>query len=227
MLSTMERMNQQADQPAWQASGAIDLAAGLAANHLLFAQVLDEIDYGVVCVTASRDVIHTNRTARVLVRQSELLAMEGRRLRALDPLDADRLGEAIRAASARQLRRMVSFGSGPQRLAIAVLPLASDAPGSLPVLLIMGKQNVCERLSTYWFGVSQGLTPAERTVLECLADGLDPADIALRQRVAISTVRTQIASVRMKTGTENIGALLREIAQLPPLLTALGAHACS
>ena len=55
-----------------------------------------------------------------------------------------------------------------------------------------------------------------------IAQGWSPRDIAERHSVSLSTVRTQIASVREKTGAENIYALLREVAQLPPILTTTG-----
>jgi DNA-binding CsgD family transcriptional regulator len=54
-----------------------------------------------------------------------------------------------------------------------------------------------------------------------LCEGLRPSDIARRQRVAISTVRTQIGSIRLKTGASSITSLLREIALLPPMAHAL------
>ncbi|MBL8315150.1 MAG: helix-turn-helix transcriptional regulator, partial [Rubrivivax sp.] len=41
------------------------------------------------------------------------------------------------------------------------------------------------------------------------------------QGVKLSTVRTQIASVREKTGTPSIGALVRLAAGLPPMVSAL------
>lgn len=39
--------------------------------------------------------------------------------------------------------------------------------------------------------------------------------------VALSTVRTQVSSIRAKTGTENISSLVRMVAMLPPMVSAL------
>jgi DNA-binding CsgD family transcriptional regulator len=39
--------------------------------------------------------------------------------------------------------------------------------------------------------------------------------------VAISTVRTQIGNLRLKTGAQSIRALVRQVAVLPPLMCAL------
>jgi len=39
--------------------------------------------------------------------------------------------------------------------------------------------------------------------------------------VAVSTVRTQIGSIRAKTGAASISELVRQVAVLPPLVGAL------
>ena len=43
-----------------------------------------------------------------------------------------------------------------------------------------------------------------------------------RDGVAVSTVRSQIGSIRHKTGAESIRALVRQVAVLPPVKGALG-----
>jgi DNA-binding CsgD family transcriptional regulator len=48
-----------------------------------------------------------------------------------------------------------------------------------------------------------------------------PTAIAERQNVAVSTVRTQIGSIRAKTGAGSISELVRQVAVLPPLVGAL------
>jgi DNA-binding CsgD family transcriptional regulator len=48
-----------------------------------------------------------------------------------------------------------------------------------------------------------------------------PTAIARQQNVAVSTVRTQIGSIRAKTGAGSISELVRQVAVLPPLVGAL------
>ena len=67
------------------------------------------------------------------------------------------------------------------------------------------------------FAREHQLTAAEQQVLQSLCAGLQPQEIAQRHGVAISTVRTQIASVRAKTATESIRDLVAMVAQLPPM----------
>lgn len=50
-----------------------------------------------------------------------------------------------------------------------------------------------------------------------------PTKAAAELGVAISTVRTQIHSIRMKTGASSIGALVRQVAALPPPVRVLRA----
>jgi DNA-binding CsgD family transcriptional regulator len=73
----------------------------------------------------------------------------------------------------------------------------------------------------HWFARSRGLTPAESEVLKLLCLGHEPAAIAARQQVAISTIRTQIGSIRAKTGVASIRELVQRVAVLPPVLGAL------
>jgi len=68
---------------------------------------------------------------------------------------------------------------------------------------------------------SMNLTPAETRVLERLCAGVRPSTIALEQAVAVSTVRTQIGSIRAKTGAGSISELVRQVAVLPPVVGAL------
>jgi DNA-binding CsgD family transcriptional regulator len=78
-----------------------------------------------------------------------------------------------------------------------------------------------------WFARSHDLTLAETRVLEALSEGLQPNDIAARHGVGISTVRSQIGSIRSKTRSDSIGALVRQVAVLPPLVGALRSPAAA
>jgi DNA-binding CsgD family transcriptional regulator len=85
----------------------------------------------------------------------------------------------------------------------------------------LGKRQMCEQLSVQGYARSVALTPAETRVLELVCAGVRPAEIAGQLRVAVSTVRTQIGSIRVKTGATSIRELVRQVAVLPPLVGAL------
>ena len=97
--------------------------------------------------------------------------------------------------------------------------------GAQATLLMMGKRQVCERLSVLWFARAHGLTVAETRVLEALCAGLEPRQAAEQHGVGLATVRTQIGSIRAKTGAESIRDLVLQVAMLPPMLGRLRAAA--
>jgi DNA-binding CsgD family transcriptional regulator len=204
------------------ASFAPPKAASKAPPHW-FALMLDEVDYGMLLVADDLLVVHANHVARAELDAEHPLQLLGAELRVRRPQDVAPLREALDAARARGLRRLVSLGAGEQRLSVAVVPLAAAVGDESMTLLVFSKRQICETLSTHWFAREHGLTPAEARVLAGLCEGQPPIDIAKQQGVAISTVRAQIGAIRAKTGSPSIPALVRQLAVLPPLLGALRA----
>jgi DNA-binding CsgD family transcriptional regulator len=186
-----------------------------------FARMLDEIDYGMLLVTDDRVVLHANHVARAELDAEHALQLLGAELRARHPRDVALLRAALSGARSRGLRQLLSLGQGRERVSVAVVPLpAPDGDESL-ALLVFGKRRVCGALTAHWFAREHGLTPAEVRVLAALCDGRPPLQIAVEQGVAISTVRSQILSIRGKTGAQSLRALVRQVAVLPPLVGAL------
>jgi DNA-binding CsgD family transcriptional regulator len=197
------------DLPHPQAAGDMPL------NRLL-ALALDEVDYGIVLVRADGRVLHLNHQARRRLEAGFALKLAGAHLVATDAHQTIAFGDALRAACERGMRRLVGVGRGDVPQHVAVVPVE---PGVAAVLL--GKASVCEDLALQHFARTHDLTPAETRVLAALGAGRAPADIALEQRVKLSTVRTQIGAIREKTGAASITALVRLVAALPPMVGAL------
>lgn len=196
-------------------------------NARWMALMLDEIDYGMVLVAETGQVLHVNHAARAELDGSHPLVLHGREVRARRPQDVVPLAEALQAAQ-RGLRRLVTLGERKQPVPVAVVPLGVLNGGGAPssaapqaTLLMLGKRSVCEQLSVQWFARSHALTPAETRVLEALCQGLDPREVAERNGVGLATVRTQIGSIRSKTGAESIRDLVRRVAVLPPMVSTL------
>ena len=203
-------------------------AATLAPVTPWLALMLDEIDYGMLLLAEGASVLHANHAARRELDASHPLQLIGGELRVARSADLLPLREALAGARERGLRRLISLGEGGQRVSVAVVPLAAAALSGATredaahwTLLVLGKRQVCEALTAHWFARTHGLTPAETRVLSALCEGLRPSEVATAQRVALSTVRTQIGSIRAKTGAESIRALVRQVAVLPPLVGAL------
>ena len=184
--------------------------------------MLDEIDYGVLLLDGDAQVLHLNHAARCELDAQHPLQMLGRQLRTRDAADMLRLHDALQAATQRGLRRLLMLGQDAHRVAVSVVPLGTPSPhGQAATQLSLGKRQMCGGLGVHWFARSHGLTQAETRVLESLSEGLQPSDIATRHGVGISTIRSQIGSIRLKTHSDSIGALVRQVAVLPPLVSAL------
>lgn len=184
-------------------------------------RMLDEIDYGMLLVGEDAELHYLNHAARIELDGAHPLQLQGKHLRAQGLQDTPALNDAL-AAAQRGLRKLVTLGEGEHRVCISVVPLSGGADGQGPLtLLVLGKRKVCEQLSVQGFARSFGLTPAETRVLEGLCGGIQPADVARLAKVKVSTVRTQIGSIRAKTGAVSIRELVRQVAVLPPLVGAL------
>jgi DNA-binding CsgD family transcriptional regulator len=178
---------------------------------------LDEIDYGIVLIGADGRVQHANQVALAELDAQHPLLLSFGELRARRGADAQALLGALHDAQRRGLRRLLTLGEGAQQVSASVVPLA--APGG--TLVILGKRQVSAELAVQGFARLHGLTGGEARVLAALCGGLRPAEVASAHGVALSTVRSQIGSIRLKTGAASIRDLLAQVARLPPLMGRL------
>ena len=189
------------------------------------AAALDELDYGVLLLHGDAQVLHVNHAARTELDDAHPLQLMAGRLRVRRSLDLAPLNDALCSAAVRGLRKLLTLGEGAHRVSVSVVPLATHgakgAHSDPVVLVILGKRQVCEVLSVQGFARGHGLSAAEARVLALLCHGTPPTQIAAQIGVAISTVRSQIGNIRIKTGAESIRALVRQVAVLPPLMGVL------
>ncbi|WP_082938226.1 helix-turn-helix transcriptional regulator [Mitsuaria sp. 7] len=177
---------------------------------------LEEIDLGVCLVAGEGQLLYANSTARRQLDETSPLQIIDGQLIASQRNDQLRLEGAL-ADVQRGLRHLICLGRGPGRLSMSVLPLQDGQGRPTQAMVVLGKRNLCGELPMLAFAREHQLTAAELQVLQSLCSGLQPQEIAHRHGVAISTVRTQIASVRAKTATESIRDLVSMVAQLPPM----------
>jgi DNA-binding CsgD family transcriptional regulator len=181
---------------------------------------LDRLEQGIVVLQADGRVLHANRCAEGMLASGSALDASSGWLMALQPQELAKLREALRSVAERGLCRMLGFGSGDTAQFVALS--AISAPGGARLILcLLGQRTLGNPLTLQWYALCHGLTTAEAAVLRLICAGDDPSEIAARQSVAISTVRTQIGSIRAKTGHKSIRALLRTLACLPSMSGAL------
>ena len=194
------------------------------------AQMLDTLDYGMLLLADTNRVSHVNKAARRDLDELHPLQLVGpahgvQQLQARYCFDVLALREALVGASQRGLRRLLQLGDARHRVSVAVVPLPAlgvdDQPG---VAVLLGKRQMCEELTVDWFARSHSLTAAETTVMKGLCADLTPQEIATRQGVGLATIGTQIGtqigSMRLKTGAGSSRALVRQVALLPPRVSA-------
>ena len=219
--------------PRRRATDGLDGRLTAALLWQLSIAAFDEMDQGVVMLAAEpcdaaggARVLHVNHVARTELGDTHPLLLVGDELHARRAHDAATLHDAVRNAQQRGLRRLLTFEGATVPASVSVVPLPGAAGGRCAVLLMLGKQRVCEELTVQGYATGRGLTPAVSRVLAKLCRGQRPDQIAAESGVRISTVRTQIGSIRLKTGAGSIGALVRQVSVLPPLMGVLRSAAC-
>jgi DNA-binding CsgD family transcriptional regulator len=184
--------------------------------------ILDELDHGIVLLGPDQHLVLMNRAAEAALAGTRAIALQSRQLCARSALDTVRLVDALHAAAERGLRRLLTLGSGSERISLAVVPLGDERHARpCATMILFGKHRVCEQLSMQWYAHAHGLTSAETRVLARLASGESPREIAAAHDVGLATVRTQIGAIRVKTGAASIRDLLQQVAVLPPMVGRL------
>jgi DNA-binding CsgD family transcriptional regulator len=188
----------------------------------MLLRLLDEIDYGMALVTIDGTTVFTNRQAVQELESAGPLEMIRGQLHATDADDHDLLRLAI-ANAGRARRALVTLGDEDHLLSVAVQPFKCDFHDGdeYLALLTFGKRPVADTLRIALFARLQNITAAEARVLESLCEGVNPKDIATQQGVALSTVRSHISSMRVKTHSANIRELVGRVASLPPVSSAM------
>jgi DNA-binding CsgD family transcriptional regulator len=189
----------------------------------LLLQVLDEVDHGLLLVDVQGQVVHANHMARHELATGPTIRLRGGQLAARIHTQGAALTQALERAADGQ-RILIDLGDAATPLTLAFVPMAHPLePGRGVVLVICGKREMCQALTLRLFARNHGLTPAEEMVLAEACKGVGADDIASQLDVGVATVRTQLASIRRKTHCGNLRQLFRQLAVLPPLVSAIRA----
>lgn len=213
----------------------------------LLRMALNQVDYGMVVVevqsaavqfanTLGRDALADRGAAPGTARSDTGLTLAHGRVMACRSADAGRLRHTLERTRVG-VRGLLSLGRGEQSCAVAVVPLSHSAsgPGAQPgqgdhaagatpcghALLVFAKKQLCDDSTVALYARSNGLTSAEGQVLAHICHGLRPAQIAHHHGVQISTVRTQLRSIRQKTCSQTIRDLVQKVSVLPPMARQL------
>jgi DNA-binding CsgD family transcriptional regulator len=185
--------------------------------------MLDEMDHGLLLVNAAGALRHANQLALQELGRGTNLQLVNGRVQAHHSEEQTSLTQAL-IDSARGRRCLLNLGHNGDALPVAVVPMpAAQQDGESLALLMLGKRHSCEALTVDFFARTKGLTGAEANVLQALCSGLRPKEVARQFGVAVSTVRSQISSIRTKTHTASIQDLVNRVAVLPPITPVMKA----
>ena len=193
----------------------------------LLASVLDEVDYGLLMLSADGGVVHANHAARAELASMTSLRLDGKRLISRTAAEQRQLDQALAAARDHGLRTLLTIattGGGPDRVGLSIVPLpvaAAQPHAGHAVLILFERSRIAETLSVDAHAREHGLTLREQQVLGALCDGLRAKEIALRLEIGEATVRTHVNNLKAKTGCASIVDIVKQVSRLPPMVTAL------
>jgi DNA-binding CsgD family transcriptional regulator len=184
------------------------------------AALLELVDCAILIVTLDGHALFSNSRAHKELLVPGVIDLQGGTLRLSQQSVNDRLDYELNAARLGK-RSLIVLPTQGEPTTVAVLPLAARSNSGEPyaVALVSGRTDIASRPEIVMFARHFGLTPTEARVLDALCAGFRPKDIAEREQVAESTVRTHVKALCTKTGTAGIQDVLRMIARLPPVAT--------
>lgn len=182
--------------------------------------LLDEIECGLIVCDEEGGIQYANQAALQELASQRLLLRTGNALRSA-PGSMGNIDAALRQAAQRSRRSLVRLTQDSDQLMVSVLPLQPHGTATRQVLVMLGRREPCSDLGLEMLASSYGLTLAERRVLGALLRQATPREIASANAVKLSTVRTQISSIRSKLGARSIEELLLRATQMPPVAGAL------
>ncbi|MFT3718898.1 helix-turn-helix transcriptional regulator [Pseudorhodoferax sp.] len=193
----------------------------LAANATaLLRCVLEHVDYGLALISiASRRLRLANAPALLAMsadsgHSSGLMVAAGE-VCTFHPQDERALDRSLTLARTG-VRDLLTLGPAGRRTTVAVVPLCGPEDDG-HALLIFARRRLCDASALALFARSHDLTAAESNVLAAVCEGLRPHEVASQHGVQVSTVRSQLLSIRQKTRCGSIRELVQTVSLLPPM----------
>lgn len=200
----------------------------------------NQISHGLMLLGAQAQVLYLNPSARSQLQGNPWLGLVAGRLQARQATDQSELLTLLWAAqcgqrSVLQLGRPAA-GKGKGKASVrssaaftlAFTPAAGTPepagtpadPSQAHVAVLFARPHWCEPVMLHHFATAHQLTGAEQTVLHWFCQDLALPAIAQQMGIALSTVRSHVKSITLKTGCRGMRSLQSRLAQLPPLAAA-------
>jgi DNA-binding CsgD family transcriptional regulator len=187
----------------------------------VLAQMADALMWPLLVLQADGTLVHANRAASRLLNAQRLITVGADRRLGLLPASRQPEWQAALAAAHQGQTVVLTWPAEAGGLGTA----ATLGPLNDPRAAVGGSAQLLLALSTtepaegpvLAFAQLYRLSPAETRVLQRLALGDSSGEAALALGVSDATVRSQIISLRRKTGHGSVMQLLRGLASMPPV----------
>lgn len=185
---------------------------------------LEAVDFGLIVCSGDGNVALSNAAAECLVRQRTglLLGPRGSGVGAIVQRESRMLKQLIHETAAGGPGGLIRLTA--QDGANGVLVLATPLPRGFHPDLGEGHTLLALRATSESFPFTEGmlaalfgLSPAQASIAIAVVNGQTPDVIAAERQVKISTVRTHLSEIFLRTGTESQLELVRLLARLPPV----------
>jgi DNA-binding CsgD family transcriptional regulator len=190
----------------------------------LHAAALDAMAIGIVICNAAGHVVWANACAEALGRAGAgiLLAPRGREIASVLPSQSKELAALIHSTATGGAGGALTLKGSDRsgKLVVLVTPLPRalfHTYGPRHVLLSIRQVLDDPPFSARTLAALFGLSPAQGSLAMALYEGKTFEEIAAERGVKVSTLRTHLASVLVRTGAKNTRELVRMLATLPPL----------
>lgn len=182
------------------------------------------LESAVVLLDSTGRVVLANEEARSILGKEQNLCLTNSRLVAKNQHEGATLRDLIAKAAATARFKSLSGGGamlvlrvGKKPLQLLVSPLRSEGaalPGRAVVAVFLGAPERNPAVPAEVLRTLFGLTPAEARLAISLFEGRSLSEAAESNRVSRETVKSQLASVFLKTGTRRQSELVRLLACL-------------
>ncbi len=197
---------------------ADELAASRARAHAAEA-ARDAMPDAVLSIDLQGGVRDGNRRAEAMLQSARVIGLRGGKLRFIKADAQSRLLSGIERLAMAPVPVSFSLGdasSSEGRFSVTLLRIRSAQPsaGLLCLITPLGVRRVAtlQQLADLF-----GITPAEGRLARALVLGQSVEAYAVGAGIKISTVRTHLRALLIKTGTARQSALVQLIAAIPPV----------